>query len=260
MIRIENLSFAYKRAGKSHQVFEHLDIAFKPGINVILGPNGAGKSTLLKAIFGILDYKGNVFLQETPLATMALEEKISQIAYLPQMDIEQSSLTVLEMVLLGRLPELQRKVRSEDIAYAMKSMAQLNISELASRPFTALSGGQKKLVFIAQTLVRDSDIVLLDEPINALDLKRQLELCQLLRSKVQEKPITMIIVLHDINLAVRFADHLVVLRENGTLYAVGSPKEVMTERMIEDVYGVIARVSCDEDGVPVVSPLSSFAQ
>jgi iron complex transport system ATP-binding protein len=188
---------------------------------------------------------------------MPLEQKIKHMAYLPQMDVEQSSLTVLEMVLLGRLPELQRKVHPLDIDCVMKILAQLNISALASRPFSALSGGQKKLVFIAQTLVREAKIVLLDEPVNSLDLQRQLELCQLLKAKTNAKEMMVIVVLHDINLAARFSDHLVVMSEGGALYAAGPPSAVITEQMIEDVYGVIARVHHDDDGVPIVSPWRS---
>lgn len=257
MITVNNLSFSYNKSKRSHKVFDNLNLTFAKGLNVILGPNGAGKSTLIKSIFGLLHYQGNILYGHESITAMDTEDKIKLMSYLPQMDVEISTLTVLEMVILGRLPELGHKVSDEDLNIVMDTLESLNIAALATRNFSELSGGQKKLVFIAQTLVRKPKIILLDEPVNSLDLQKQLELCQLLQKIVDTQNVDIIVALHDINLAARYARHIVVMNENGSLYNSGLPGEVITMRMLEEVYGVVANVTHDEKGIPIVSPVCS---
>lgn len=255
MLRVENLKFAYKK--NSPLVFKDLNLEFANGFNVILGPNGAGKSTLVKAIFGLLDYQGKIFYSYDNITSMPLSEKIKLMSYLPQMDINISSLTVLEMVLLGRLPDLGRKILDEDLAIVMETLESLDIVDLASRNFSELSGGQKKLVFIAQTLVRQPRLIILDEPTNSLDLQKQLELCQLLQKIISERGVDLIVILHDINLAARYADHIVIIADDGSYYSSGPPKDIITSQMLRDVYGVIGDVYLDIDNIPLVSPKGS---
>lgn len=257
MLKIQNLSFEYPSAGKRHTVFQNLNVNFIPGLSVILGPNGAGKSTLLKSIFGLLRYEGIIYYGDKNLTTMETEEKTGLMSYLPQMDIDSSMLSVLEMVLLGRLPGLGYTVSDHDLDMVISTLEQLNIASLAKRNFTELSGGQKKLVFIAQTLVREPELILLDEPVNSLDLQRQLELCQLLQKIVEEEMVNIIVVMHDINLAVRYAQYVVIINSNGSLNSAGTPREVINVQMLREVYGVIANVTYDEKGIPVVVPLRS---
>lgn len=258
MLRVENFSFSYNSTKGMHPVFRGLDITFRNGLNAMLGPNGAGKSTLLKCIFGLLRCNGSVFFGGRDITRMKTNDKTKLMSYLPQMDIEMSSLTVLEMVLLGRLPELGQRVSDEDLKNVMDTLNALNIAGLASRSFSELSGGQKKLVFIAQTLVREPEIILLDEPVNSLDLQKQLELCLLLRHIAEHKDIEIIVVLHDINLAARFADHIIVLDEKGKMYSSGTPHEVISKKMLREVYGVEASLSYDENGIPSISPIRSI--
>lgn len=257
MLKIKNLFFSYKSKGNKKPVFQNLNTSFVPGFNVILGPNGAGKSTLLKSIFGLLNYDGDIWYMKENITSMSTEEKTKLMSYLPQMDVETSMLTVLEMVLLGRLPELGRRITDEDLNRVIQTLEALNISHLAPRPFNELSGGQKKIVFIAQTLVREPKVILLDEPVNSLDLQKQLELCCLLRNIINQKNISIIVVLHDINLAARFAHHLVVFDNNGKLYSTGSPQKVITEKMLREVYGVVATVNYDSEGTPSISAIKS---
>lgn len=257
MLTINNLSFSYKKRRASHKVFDRLNLTFARGMNVVLGPNGAGKSTLLKAIFGLLDYEGTILYGGENVTSMDTEARVRFMSYLPQMDVDISSLTVLEMVLLGRLPELGHRISDEDLDLVMDAMESLNIASLAARSFSELSGGQKRLVFIAQTLVRSPKLILLDEPVNSLDLQKQLELCQLLQRITDEQDVDIIVVLHDINLAARYGRHIVVIDEKGSLYSSGKPREVITAHMLEEVYGVIAGLTCDEKGIPVVSPVCS---
>lgn len=257
MLSIKNLNFSYRKGKKSHKIFNDLNLIFDRGFNVILGPNGAGKSTLIKAVFGLLDYDGNILFGKDSITSMSTEDKIKLMSYLPQMDVDISTLTVLEMVILGRLPELGHKISDEDLNIVMDTLESLNIASLASRNFSELSGGQKKLVFIAQTLVRNPKLILLDEPVNSLDLQKQLELCQLLQKIVDKQNVDIIVVLHDINLAARYAQHIVVMDENGSVYSSGKPQEVITSHMLKEVYGVIANLAYDEKGIPIISPICS---
>ncbi|MBQ3437948.1 MAG: ABC transporter ATP-binding protein [Fusobacterium sp.] len=251
MIRIEKLKFSYGK--KEKNIFENLSFQFSKGFNVILGPNGAGKSTLMKSIFGLLDSRGDIFYGLENITKMNNEEKIELMSYLPQMDLDNSNLTVLEMVLLGRLPSLTSRVSDEDLNIVMETLISLNIANLATNIFTQLSGGQKKLVFIAQTLVRYPKILLLDEPTNSLDLKKQLELCHLLKKISHERDIDLIVILHDINLAISYADYIVILSENGKLYSTGKPKEVVTEKMLEEVYGIEAKIIYNEEKPVIIA-------
>lgn len=256
MLKIKKLKFAYKKSDKP--VFKDLSVGFSKGFNVILGPNGAGKSTLVKAIFGLLDYQGDILYKKENISKMPLSEKIKLMSYLPQMDSNSSSLTVLEMVLLGRLPDLGRKILDEDLTIVRETLEDLGIEGLVSRNFNELSGGQKKLVFIAQTLVRQPQLIILDEPTNSLDLQKQLELCHLLKRIVTQRGVDLIVILHDINLAARYADHMVLINDDGSYYSAGSPKEVITSQMLHDVYGVIGEVTIDRDQIPIISPRQSI--
>ena len=252
MLEMKNVSVSYRSGGKSFPVIRELTVKCAPGFNVILGPNGAGKTTLVKAIFGILPYTGQILLDEQDLRPLSIEQKTKMISYLPQMDISSSNLTVLEMALLGRVPELGRRVRDEDLQIVVGILRELGLEHLSDRPFTQLSGGQQKMVLIAQTLVRSPSLILLDEPVNSLDMQKQLELCEILKMISTKNKVDIVAILHDINLAARFADHLIVLGDNGAVYSHGAPGEIITKDMLRDVYGVIGDVALDRNGVPHV--------
>ena len=256
MLEIKDLSFSYNK--HKENIFENLSINFSKGFNVILGPNGAGKSTLLKAIFGLLKYKGEIYYDNVNLSKINFNKKTELISYLPQMDLNVSPLTVLEMVLLGRLPELHQKISDEDIKAVTEILKALNIEDLITKKFSELSGGQKKMVFIAQTLVRNPKLVLLDEPTNSLDLQKQLELCQFLQNFIELKKVDIVTVLHDINLAIRYADYIVILTNDGKLYDLGEARKVITEKMLREVYGVIGNVILDDENKPIISVKKSI--
>ena len=256
MLEIKDLSFSYNK--HKENIFENLLINFSKGFNVILGPNGAGKSTLLKAIFGLLKYKGEIYYDNVNLSKINFNKKTELISYLPQMDLNVSPLTVLEMVLLGRLPELHQKISDEDIKAVTEILKALNIEDLITKKFSELSGGQKKMVFIAQTLVRNPKLVLLDEPTNSLDLQKQLELCQFLQNFIELKKVDIVTVLHDINLAIRYADYIVILTNDGKLYDSGEARKVITEKMLREVYGVSGNVILDDENKPIISVKKSI--
>lgn len=256
MLEIKDLSFSYNK--HKENIFENLSINFSKGFNVILGPNGAGKSTLLKAIFGLLKYKGEIYYDNVNLSKINFNKKTELISYLPQIDLNVSPLTVLEMVLLGRLPELHQKISDEDIKAVTEILKALNIEDLMTKKFSELSGGQKKMVFIAQTLVRNPKLVLLDEPTNSLDLQKQLELCQFLQNFIELKKVDIVTVLHDINLAIRYADYIVILTNDGKLYDSGEARKVITEKMLREVYGVSGNVILDDENKPIISVKKSI--
>lgn len=256
MLEIKDLSFSYNK--HKENIFENLSINFSKGFNVILGPNGAGKSTLLKAIFGLLKYKGEIYYDNVNLSKINFNKKTELISYLPQMDLNVSPLTVLEMVLLGRLPELHQKISDEDIKAVTEILKALNIEDLITKKFSELSGGQKKMVFIAQTLVRNPKLVLLDEPTNSLDLQKQLELCQFLQNFIELKKVDIVTVLHDINLAIRYADYIIILSNEGRLYDSGEARKVITEKMLREVYGVSGNVILDDENKPIISVKKSI--
>lgn len=258
MLELKNVSVSYRSGGKNYPVIRDMTVKCAPGFNAVLGPNGAGKTTLMKAIFGLLPYSGQILLDGRDLKQLSVEEKTKLISYLPQMDISSSNLTVLEMALLGRVPELGRRVRDEDLQIVVDVLRKLSLEHLSQRPFTQLSGGQQKMVLIAQTLVRSPSLILLDEPVNSLDMQKQLELCEILKAISSEEKVDIITILHDINLAARFADHLIVLDHGGSVYAQGAPAEIITKSMLEDVYGVIGDVMPDGEGVPHIMAQKSI--
>lgn len=253
MISVKDLSFAY---GKN-QVFKNLNISFNSDLNVIIGSNASGKTTLLKCIFGLLKYKGDVYWQSMRIGNLDREERAELMAYLPQSDIPNSSLTVFETVLLGQISSLSWKVKQEQLDLVYNSLKALSICDIAEKKMSQLSGGQKKLVTIAQTLVRNPKVILMDEPTNNLDIQKQLELFEIIKQIIKYKRIKFIIVLHDINLALRYADKLIILDESGAKYAGGRVEEIVSEKMLKEVYGVNGKIIENSEAEIFVVPESS---
>lgn len=251
-LELQNLRFGYN----SKPVLSGVSFAAEPMITAIIGPNAAGKSTLLKCICGILKPRGSIRLDGKPLEAYKRDEVLKAISYLPQETATGAVLTVFEAVLLGRLNSLGWRVREEDMDLVADTLEKLGLEELAKRPVDELSGGQKQMVSIAQSIVRGPSVLLMDEPTNSLDLQRQLELFDVIRDITGENKMTTVVALHDLNLAARYAGK-VVLMNRGGVEAQGTPADVITEEMIRAVYGVNARVTLDGDGIPQVIPVNS---
>jgi iron complex transport system ATP-binding protein len=253
-VEVRDVHFSYS----TQDVLKGISFKAKPGeITAIIGPNGAGKSTLLKIIAGLLKPKiGSVLLNGVDIAEMSRDERVKIVSYLPQENVIPGILTVYEVVLLGRIPYLSWKVKDEDLRITEKFLRDLGLEKYAKRFAHQLSGGERQMVLIAQALVREPKVLLLDEPVSNLDIKNQLEILDLIRKITVAKGITTIVILHDLNLASRFADKLVVLN-NGSLYAFGTPMEVLTPEMLAKVYGVEAKVLIDS-GCPQVSIIRSL--
>jgi iron complex transport system ATP-binding protein len=248
------LTYGYSSA----PVFENISVDFSKNLNVIIGPNAAGKSTLLKCLFGLLKAQGNIAWKGKDILRMPHDERADIMAYLPQDDIPPTSLTVFETVLLGRLFSLKWKVVDADREKVYSTLESLHIETLAERCVAELSGGQRKLVSIAQTLIRDPDIILMDEPVNSLDMQKQIELFDIIHQIINVKNIMFVIVMHDINLSSKHADQLTILDGGGNIFASGKPQDIVTRKMLRDVYSVEADITHDKNGIPVVIPNRSL--
>ncbi|TCL76139.1 ABC transporter ATP-binding protein [Rhizobium sp. BK251] len=211
----------------------------------VIGPNAAGKSTLFKRITGLLRGPGEVVVEGTSAK--------NAISYMPQDTSANAVLTVYESILLARKQGQSWAVSDGDLRLIDEIMKALNITSIAFRDLGALSGGQRQLVSIAQALVREPEIMLMDEPTSALDLHRQVEVLDFMRRQARTRGMIVLIAIHDINQALRFADKVLVIA-NGRMRACGEPREVVTVEMLREVYKVHARIekcSMDHDHVIV---------
>jgi iron complex transport system ATP-binding protein len=248
-LSVEKLNVSY---GK-RQVFNDVSFSSLQGGQLIgvLGRNGAGKSTLLKAISGLLGYNGQVLLDEQPLAKQGDPLRSKQLAYLPQTLPQASSLTAYEMV-YSSFRAVDGQLSREQIENRLETVfVQLGITALALRRLDQLSGGQRQMIGLAQVLVREPKLLLLDEPTSALDLHWQLNVLQSITQSLRTHQHLGLVAIHDINLALRFCDQLMVLGE-GKVLALGQADKVLTPSLLKRAYGVEARIETCSQGRPIV--------
>lgn len=225
----------------SVKVLENVTFSISSGEFVgLLGPNGSGKTTLLKAISRTLRPKvGAVYLNETEIYSMRSREVAKNIAVVPQSLNLSFEFTALDIVLLGRHPHINRfKFESErDLAIAKWAMELTNTWHLAERQINELSGGERQRVMIARALAQEPKVLLLDEPTTHLDINNQLEIMDLLRGLCVRDKLVVLAVFHDFNLAARYCDYAILLR-NGKIVSIGSVDEVLTSENIKEVFQV----------------------
>lgn len=209
-------------------------------VTMLLGPNGCGKSTLLRALAGLNRASGEVLLDGESLLTLTPAARAARVVFLPQSLPPGVHLHVLESVIVARRASGGLGAEPErDGALAL--LAELGISHLAMRYLDELSGGQKQLVGLAQSLIRRPDLLLLDEPLSALDLNHQFQVMALIRRETLARNMVTVVVVHDINIALHHGEQVLMLRE-GRLVAGGAPEAVITPENLAQVYGVRARV------------------
>jgi len=251
-LKVSDLTFSYN--GKT--TLENISLEVEKGEAVsLVGPNGAGKSTLIKCIDRILKpQRGSVIVDGKESSRMASKDFSKMMGYVPQSTQEIFPYTVFDIVLMGRRPHIGWRVTKRDVRIVARTLKFMGIDDFAERYFDELSGGEKQKIAMARAIVQEPNVLLLDEPTSNLDIKHQLEVMKTVRLLVQRGGISTIMAMHDLNLASRFSDKIVMLKDN-RVFEVGVPESVLIPENIEKVYGVRANVIKDGEGRPYVMPL-----
>lgn len=243
-LRGEGVSVAYG----PKVIIPPLDVAFpKEKITAIIGPNGCGKSTLLKALARTQPMRaGKAFLFGQPMGPMKDTEVARQMAFLPQSPQAPGGLTVEELVAYGRYPHQKGFGRLTDqdkqtVAWALEAT---HMEQFSKRPISALSGGQRQRAWIALALAQDTPLILLDEPTTYLDMAHQLEILELLQALNRQQGKTIVLVIHELNLAARCAHWMVAMKE-GTVRAAGTPEAIMNAEMMREVFNLESLIAPD---------------
>ena len=259
-LEVQNLSFKYQDAA----ILSNIGFTIPKGsFTGIIGPNGSGKTTLLKCLIRLLPPQaGRIALADLDLSKLSIKEIARRVAVVPQQWENRFPFTAGEIVAMGRFPHQRRfrKDSARDREIVRQSMTATHTLHLANRPIFEMSGGEQKRVMIAQALAQSPQLLLLDEPTAALDINHQIEISDLLKSLVQKEQLTVLTVLHDLNLAAQYCDALILLR-GGKIFAAGPVTEVLTETNLEQVYQTKVRVRMDPmNGKPLITLYSHLRQ
>lgn len=254
-VRAEGVTLGYG----DRTIVEALDLELPPGrVTTIVGANACGKSTLLKAMARLLaPSAGQVLLDGKAIHRLPTKQVARVLGLLPQSPVAPDGIAVSDLVSRGRHPHqgaLARWTGADDAAVA-RALEATDTAHLADRHVDELSGGQRQRVWIAMALAQETDVLLLDEPTTFLDISHQIDVLDLLTDLNRERGTTVAMVLHDLNLAARYADHLVAMA-GGRIVAVGAPDAVLTEETVREVFGLDSRVVSDPvTGRPMVIPI-----
>ena len=254
IINIEKLNYSY---GKK-EVLKELSLDIDENkLTGIIGPNGCGKSTLAKNIIKYINGKFESFkIMDTDIRELTHKKIAQLISYIPQKSIIIPNISVFDYVLLGRFPLLKNSwdnYSEQDYEIVEKNINLLNIRELKDRNIETLSGGELQKALLARALSQEAKILLLDEPTSALDLNNAVEFMKILKNISMKKEISVIIIIHDLNLASLFCDSLIILKD-GRFIEKGSPKEVINEENIKSVYNLDCKVCYNENDKPYIIP------
>ncbi len=252
-IAIQDVTFSYRSSPSLIGVSLELKESQVLGM---IGPNGSGKTTLLKCINKILEPKqGKIVLNGKEIKKMSRLEVAKHIGYVPQSSVANPiDLPVFEVVLMGRRPHINWQSSGKDTEKVWNALKMLNIEQLALRNFFELSGGEQQRVLIARSIAQEAKVLLLDEPTSNLDIKNQLEVMELTRKLVVKEGLVAVVAIHDLNLAARFCDKIVIMKK-GEIFGAGSPNIVLTTDSIRLVYGVEATINYSEN-IPYIIPIA----
>ncbi|MFI6478336.1 ABC transporter ATP-binding protein [Nonomuraea sp. NPDC050663] len=253
-LRAEGLSLGYDDA----TVVTNLDVTvLDRKVTAIVGANACGKSTLLRGMARLLKpRKGAVYLDDRPMAELSTLEVAKVLGLLPQTPVAPDGITVADLVGRGRYPHQGwfRRWTERDHEAVTLALAATDTADLIDRPLRGLSGGQRQRVWVAMALAQDTDLLLLDEPTTYLDINHQVELLRLLRKLNGEQGKTIVAVLHDLNLASRYCDHIIAMAD-GSIVAEGPPASVITAELVQKVFGLSCVIVTDPvAGTPIVVP------
>lgn len=251
----QNLKLAYE----SRVICEDLELTIPEGkFTVIVGPNGCGKSTLLRSLCRLLKpSEGQVCLDGRDIQKVPAKALARELGLLPQSSQSPEGIRVVDLVARGRYPhqKIFKQWSAEDQQAVLQAMYDTGVTELAERQVDELSGGQKQRVWIAMVLAQKTPIVLLDEPTTYLDVAHQIDLLELFRSLNREKQHTIVAVLHDLNQACRYADHLIAFA-GGEIVAQGEPNKLIDENLVKRVFGLDSMIIDDPvSHTPLIVPL-----
>jgi iron complex transport system ATP-binding protein len=226
-------------------------------LTMIIGPNGCGKSTLLKALARMIaPARGTVLLDGEDIHRAPTKAVARRLGLLPQSSVAPDGITVSDLVSRGRYPyqKLLRQWSRDDEEIVNEAMAATDVTHFAHRGVDELSGGERQRVWLAMVLAQQTETLLLDEPTTFLDLAHQIDVLELCAQVMTERAMTVVVVIHELNLAVRYADHLIVMKD-GAVQAVGTPAEVITEELVRDTFDLPCRIVEDpETGHPMIIP------
>ncbi|GGN62404.1 ABC transporter [Actinoplanes lobatus] len=253
-LRAQGLTLGYD----DRAVVSGLDVDILDGkVTAIVGANACGKSTLLRGLARLLKPRaGAVHLDGTPMSAMSTVEVAKVLGLLPQSPVAPDGVTVADLVSRGRYPHQGwfRRWTGDDHDAVARALDATGTADLADRPLHQLSGGQRQRVWVAMALAQDTDLLLLDEPTTFLDINHQVELLRLLGTLNRESGKTIVAVLHDLNLASRFCDHIIAMAD-GRIVAEGTPAEVITAELVGKVFGLACVIVNDPvAGTPIVVP------
>lgn len=252
-ISVKNLSFSYGKI----PILKNISLDIKESnIICLVGPNGSGKTTFIKCIGKILEPGGYVKLDGNNIKNMKRNVIAQNISYVPQIGVQINAANVIDVIMMGRMPYIGFKTSSSDIEWVEKAIKILNLEELADKQYNELSGGQQQKVLIARAIAQNPKVLLLDEPTNSLDIRHQLETLAVVYNFSRNFGVTVIMAIHDLTIAARYADYLVMLK-NGELIAYDTPDQLITTAMIEEVYGIESKIYKDEEIGIVVIPVKA---
>ncbi len=242
--RMENLASGYEQV----RVFEGLNLTIEEGkVTTIIGPNGCGKSTLLKTIGRILKkQQGTVYLQEQNMQNLSTKDIAKKLAILSQTPVAPGQLKVQELIAYGRYPHRNNvnRLTNKDEEMIEWALTVTNTMEYRNRELAQLSGGQRQRVWLAMALAQETNILLLDEPTTYLDMAHQLEVLDIVKSLNEQHDCTIVMVLHDINHAARYSDHLIAMQK-GVIIQTGTPQEIVSAEVMRKVFHIDARIMED---------------
>ena len=249
-ITVQGVTFSYRSTPSL------LGVSLELGDSEVLGligPNGSGKTTLLKCLNKILEPKqGTIMLDGQTIKKMSRLEVAKHLGYVPQSSVDNpEGLPVYEIVLMGRRPHISWHSSEEDRKKVWAALKVLNIEHIAMRNFFELSGGEKQRVLIARSLAQEANVLLLDEPTSKLDIRHQLEVMGLIRKLVSNEKLSATIAIHDLNLASKFCDRIVMMCD-GKIFAAGKPSLVLNAENIRLVYGVDAEINYSGNSLYII--------